>query len=237
MAGKAVLRDRGEIAVEMTARALDPGVCPGQGEFRRCIVIEPGALPSRHGVTGFAVGRQSCGDVVYGFRRVVVLQMTRSACRAQSGIGSGCGSFVAGHTLQRAMRSRQRKTIFVLPCILQADGPSLFRMTAFACGAKLPAVNVRMARSTSHRSCLEDRIDVTARAGHIRMHSTQLEGRVVVIELRKCADRLPACRSVAFRTRHRQWAVRICRARRRRLGICGYCPDGDTDKCDKDSWL
>ena len=75
MAGNTFLRDCSEVSVEMAARTLDFDVRSGEWKLRCGIVVEPGALPARHGVTHFAVGRQSCGDVVHCLRRVVVLEM------------------------------------------------------------------------------------------------------------------------------------------------------------------
>ena len=116
----------------MTPGALNRCVCSGQGEFRRRAVIEPGALPSPHRVARFAAGRKPHRNVVHCFRRVVVFQMTRGAGRAQSGVCSGCRSFVTGFALDSAMSSGQRKAIFVLPRRLGPDGPALFVMAVVA---------------------------------------------------------------------------------------------------------
>ena len=105
----------------------------------------------------------------------------------------------------------------MLSRILKSDGPALLGMTAFACGAELSAVNIRMTGSTGRGRSLKYRINVAARARYIRVHPPKLVTRVVVIELGKCANRLPTGGGVAFRTRHGQLPMGIGRARRRCL--------------------
>lgn len=53
--GCAILRSAGKHVVHVTLIAGNGDVSAGQREFCRRIVIECGALPSRHGVTGLAI--------------------------------------------------------------------------------------------------------------------------------------------------------------------------------------
>jgi len=93
---------------------------------------------------------------------------------------------------------------------LDGNLPALDRVAALALGAELAAVNIGVAIRASLADILEDKAGVTLRAVNFRVHPTQRISSGVVVELRDCPNRPPACVRVAVLTRYCDGSVRIC---------------------------
>ena len=118
------------------------------------------------------------------------------------------GAFVTGVALQRGVRAHQRETILVILNLLHRDLPSLDAVALFATGAELSLMNVRVAIGTSAADVAEDQLCVARGARHLQVHATQRILRLVMIEFRDTADRLPAAEGVTVLARDVQWPVR-----------------------------
>jgi len=108
------------------------------------------------------------------------------------------------------MCAHQRKPVLVILNGLDGNLPALDRVAALALGAELAAVNIGVAIRASLADILEDKAGVTLRAVNFRVHPTQRISSGVVVELRDCPNRPPACVRVAVLTRYCDGSVRIC---------------------------
>src|SRR5579872_4409038 len=111
--------------------------------------------------------------------------------------------------LQHRMGADQRKAVLVIANLLERNLPSLDRMAALAICSKLAAMNVGVAVRAVTADVLENQIDVALGASHLRMHAAQRIARLVMIELRIGADRLPARIGVALLAGDRERSMRI----------------------------
>ena len=96
------------------------------------------------------------------------------------------------------MCADQREAVLVVANLLQRNLPALHCVTAFAVGAKLPAMNVRVAVRAMRADILEDQADVALVQATFCVHAAQRIAGVIVIELRIGADRFPAGVGVAL---------------------------------------
>ena len=87
-------------------------------------------------------------------------------------------------------------------------------MTLFAIGSQLAAVDIGMAVLAALSHIRENRLGVTLRASHRVVHAPKRVARLVVIEFRSRADRLPRARCVAVLTRDAQISMRAMRTPR-----------------------
>jgi len=111
--------------------------------------------------------------------------------------------------LQHRVRTDQWETILVVANLLQRNLPALHRVAALAVRSKLAAMNIRVAIRTIATHLFEDQAHVAFCAGDFGVHAAQRVARVIVIELRIGADRLPTRVGVAFLAGNRRSAVRI----------------------------
>jgi len=77
-----------------------------------------------------------------------------------------------------------------------------------AIGAKLTAVDIRVAIRAVLAHILENRLEVTLGAVNFFVHSAQRVSRGVVVEFRNSPNRCPTRARVAILTRNRKWTVR-----------------------------
>lgn len=100
--------------------------------------------------------------------------------------------------------------------LLNRDLPSANGMTLFAVRPQLAPVNIRMAILTPLANIREYRLDVTLGAANRCVHATKRIFRLIVIEFRDGADRLPCVRGVTVLT----WDIQVpVRTMRRRGGL------------------
>ena len=137
--GGAIGRRAGEAAVNVTLRARNVDVPPGQRKLREGIVIEFRPRPTRRGMTKRAVLGQS-GLHVIGIRRPgVVLQMATHA------VGAGpleLPSDMAGRALQASVHSRQSEAGEFRMVEGRAE-PTVHGVTLLASGRKLRHLVIR----------------------------------------------------------------------------------------------
>lgn len=97
--------------------------------------------------------------------------------------------------------------------------PSFDRVTLLAIRPELPAVNIRMAIGAARSDVSENQADVALRASHFFVHAQQRIFRLVVIEFRDPANRLPACVRVAIFAGDCDKSVRIASLGQSILGL------------------
>jgi len=111
--------------------------------------------------------------------------------------------------ISQRMGADQRKTVLMIANRIQRNLPSLYRVALLTGCPELAAVNVSVAIRALLADVGEHKIRVARRTGQLLMHSAQGILRVIVIELRNRADRLPTRTGVTCLTRHRERAMRI----------------------------
>ena len=173
-------------------------------------VIEFRAHPVVGSVAGIARSRELGGDVVRTDRGLKICEVAGRAGRRhrlEFAIGR---TLVAGIAVHGGVCSGQWEAVIVLLDLLNRDLPSSNRVTLFAVRSQLSLVDVGVAILASLANIVEHGLDVALCAGHGLVHAAQGISRLVVIELRNCADRSPGGRSVAVLARDIQipvWAV------------------------------
>lgn len=110
--------------------------------------------------------------------------------------------------LNRSVGSEKRKTILVIPDLLDRDVPTLNSVALRAVGAHLALVNVSVAILAVFSYVGEDRLDVALRAAHLFVHAAERVFGFVVIEFGNRANGTPSGRSVAILARNTQRAMR-----------------------------
>lgn len=121
-------------------------------------------------------------------------------------------SYGTGRTPRLRVRLPGEAVLVVLN-LLNVYLPTLYRVAAFAIGAKLATMNVGMAFSALSADLFENKIRVALAAAHLRVHSAQRVSSLIVIELRIRTYRFPAGVSVAVLAWDRNGSVRICNLR------------------------
>ena len=132
--------------------------------------------------------------------------------------------------VQRGVGTNEWKAIVVLLDLLHRHLPSAHRMALLAICAKLSPMDICVTVLAPLSDTREYWFYVALRAGHRRMHPAKRIFRLVVIEFRNGANRLPRIRSVAILTGDIQVPVRTVRAR----GVLRYRsypgPHQETDR-------
>ena len=141
-------------------------------------------------------------------------------------LAAGC-AFVAGVAVDRGMRAGERETIIVLLDLLCRNLPSPHSVALLAISSQLAAVDVRMAILATLTDVGKYGLHVALRAGDGLMHSPQWIPRLIVIEFRHGANRLPGACRVAILARQVEIPVRAVRA------LVGLCKRGSATSCDK----
>jgi len=197
------------MAVDALARR--DGVSAGERESHR-VVIKLRVEPVVGGVARFACRRELGLDVVRIHRRLEVRGVTRIALRGETNELATGSAFVAGIAVDSGVGPSQREAVIVLLDVFDSNLPSADGVTGFAIGPELALVNVGVAVLAALSHIGEHHLDVALRAGHGGMHAAQRISRLIVIEFRDGADRLPRSRSVTVLTRNVQTSVRTVRA-------------------------
>src|SRR6201993_2786503 len=123
-------------------------------------------------MTALAGRRETQGHMIDD-RRLKVLLMAGVACRRQADELSCSGIRVAIVALQQSVRPDQGKPILVIAYLLQRNLPTLDRVAAFAVGAELATMDIRVAVGASGTDILEDQADMTFCTTHLFVHAAQ----------------------------------------------------------------
>lgn len=106
--------------------------------------------------------------------------------------------------------ANQRKTVLMIANRIQRNLPPLHRVTLFAGCPHFAAMNVGVAIRTLLADVGKHKTRVACGAGQLLVHPAQRILRLVVIELRYRADRLPTRTGVTTLARHRDRTMRVC---------------------------
>ena len=171
-------------------------------------VVKLGIQPVVGRVTAFARGRELGGNVVR-IGSVLKVRLVAGEARRRHRLKFAVGAaLVAGIAVHSCVGTGQRETIVVLLHIFNGDRPSADGVALLAIRAQLALVNIGVAVLAALPNVGENHLHVTLGAGDSRVHAAQRIARLVMVELRNCADRPPAIRGVAVLARDRQAAVR-----------------------------
>ena len=140
--------------------------------------VEPGV----HRMTALAGRRETQGHMIDD-RRLKVLLMAGVACRRQADELSCSGIRVAIVALQQSVRPDQGKPILVIAYLLQRNLPTLDRVAAFAVGAELATMDIRVTVLALIAGFSEHEVTVAVLASNTLVHPTQRETSFTMIEL------------------------------------------------------
>jgi hypothetical protein len=175
-------------------------------------VVKLGIQPVICRVTAIASGRELGRDVVW-IRSVLKIRLVAGEARRGHDLELAVGAaLVAGITVDGCVGTGQRETIIVLLHIFNSDAPSADRMALLTIRAQLALVNIGVAVLAALTDIGENHLYVTLDTSHAGMHTAQRITRLVVVEFRNCADRLPSIRRVAVLARDGQTAVGTTRS-------------------------
>ncbi len=110
------------------------------------------------------------------------------------------------------MRTNQGKAILVIANRLHRNSPALDRVTRFAIGSELAAMQVCMTIRAFLADVRKHQLYVALRTSYFFMHAAQRILCAVVIKFRNAADWPPAQRCVAIFAGNVQRAVRVSRS-------------------------
>ena len=196
----------------VTGDAVQLGVRAGQGETGEGRMIKARARPRVHrGVALLALRRKSQGSVTGRFRAEVRIHVTADAIGGQSLVLADGGAFVAGLAIGDRVRADQREAVLVLANGFQRDRPAVDAVALLALRSHLAAVNVGMAIGALVAHVGKHRIGMALLAGNVLVQAAQRVPRLVVIEFRHFADRLPAAKRVAVLAGNVELAVGAAR--------------------------
>ena len=119
---------------------------------------------------------------------------------------------MAGVAIHSRVCTSQRKAIVMLLDLADRDLPSEDSVALLAVCSQLAFVDVGMAILAALSNVGKYGFDVALGASHRRMHTTQRISRLVMVEFRNGAYRLPRIGSVAVLTRYVEISVRAVRA-------------------------
>lgn len=171
-------------------------------------VVELRVQPVVRQVARSTIGGEMRGDVVGIRAPLEICGVTGIALRGHRLKLTLSRAFVAGVACHGRVGSCQRKAVIVLLDLLNRNLPSADRVALLAIRSQLPLVNVRVTVLASLSDAAEYHLDVTLDAAYRLVHAAQRISRLVVIEFRDRADRLPPRRGVAVLTRQVQIPVR-----------------------------
>jgi len=184
------------------------GVAVGQQKTGGA-VIELGVQPViKRGMAGFAGGREFRRDVIGIDGLLEIRHVARRASRRESGKLSDRSVLVAPGAFHSCVGAQQRKTIEVILDRLHRNIPAHGSVALGAVGAKLAAVNIRVAVGAILAHVGEDGFHMAFRAINFFVHPAQGIARGVVIKFGNGADRSPARRGVAVLARKGKRSVR-----------------------------
>lgn len=147
-------------------------MCAGQRVACVLQMVKLGIEPRVHGVAAFARGGESRGDMIECRRAEILLVAAVAGCRKACELARGCIS-VTVFALQKRMRANKREAILMVANLFERNLPAFHAMAALAIGAKLAAMNIRVAVGTLRANLFEDKIGVALCARHLCMHTAQ----------------------------------------------------------------
>lgn len=208
VASRAIRRSSLESPADVTGRALQGGMHPGQSEARELQVIELHIEPRHHVVTFLAGGREPRADVARPGRLLEVLGVAGVALGRHGGEITQSAIFVAGVAVDRRMRPDQREAVVVVLNGLDGNVPASDGMALLAARAHLAAMDIGVAFGALRSHIGKHRLDMALRAHDALVHSAKGKLGLIVIEFGNAADRLPSERRMAIGAGQIQRAVR-----------------------------
>ena len=188
-----------DMAVQAHARRI--GVRVGQRKSGGRMV-ELSVQPIVCIMTLLATRWETCGYVV-GVRGGLELRCVTGITLCGKPLKlSRCCALMTRLAIDSCVRADQWKAILVIPNRRHRNPPALDRVTRFAIGAELRAVNIRMTVCAFLTHIRKHQFDVALHASHFFMHAAQRVARLVVVKFRDAADGLPAQRRMAVFARN-----------------------------------
>jgi hypothetical protein len=171
-------------------------------------VIKLHIEPAVRVVAQVARRREPSARMVRRGSRLKVFLMARVALRRQTDELPAGGSLVTTIAIQSRVRSEERESVVVLLHLLDRYLPSAHGVALLAVCSHLPLMNVGVAILAGFSDAGEDGLHVTLRASDRSVHTAQRILRLVMVEFRNTANRLPCVRCVAVLAWNRQASVR-----------------------------
>jgi len=187
------------IVIDVALDTGHGGVSAGQWESCGA-VVELGVEPGVHTVALLAGCDREYGLVgrVVRIRGLLVgVGMAGVALGGEPRELPGRGSFVASLAIYHGVRAQQGKTVLVILHRLDGNVPSFDGVTLLALGAELAAMDVSVAVRALGADVGEHQFGVALHTSHVLVQAAQGIARLIVIEFRDGADRLPGCRRMA----------------------------------------
>jgi hypothetical protein len=230
MAAIAIRRRALELSSDVASGAFERGVRAGERKAGHFQVIELRVIPGVEAVARLASARK-IQRLVIGIGRLLEI----------AGVAGNTGgrksrelahrlALVAIGALQRGVRSEQREAVLVRLDLLRVQVPTIHGVALFAPVAELAAMNIGVAVGAVHADVFEHEADVALRAGNAGVHSAQGIARLIVVELRNAADRLPTGGGVAVFAGNTDRTVGIARVSFLVLGRCRPLPHRQEQK-------
>lgn len=179
------------LAANVTCRAVEGGVHPGESEPGDFQMIELRAEPTVDGVALLALDRKGRGHMIGLGSLLIGALVAGVALDGESLELPDRLALMAIRAVKPGMSSHQGETVIVLPHPLQNDIPAFDRMALCAISSHLAAMNVGVAIGAVRPGVREHRLSMTLRTRHSLVQATQRVFGLVVIEFRDCANRLP----------------------------------------------
>jgi hypothetical protein len=194
-------------------RAVEGGVHPRESKPGDFQVIELRAQPGVDAVTLLALYGKTRGYVIWLGRLLICALMAGITLDGKSLELSDRFTLVTVRALQSGMASHQGETVVVFPHPLYDDVPSFDCMALCAVRPHLTAMNVGMAVGTVRSGIRKHRLGMTLGTSHSLMQAAKRVVRLVMVELRECANRFPASGRMAVLARNIQVAMGAARNR------------------------
>jgi hypothetical protein len=191
VAANASRRSPGVLAAGMTGAAVERRVHPGEGESRELCMIKSRTLPVINGVTVFARGRKSGGDVVRRRGLLIRSLVARVTLDRQPLKLAHRSPLVAVGAVQPSVPGHEREPIVMLAGSLCNDVPTLHGVALLAARTHLPAVEICVTISAVRPDIGKDRLGVALRTGDPLMQAAQRIFCCVVIEFRNGPNGFP----------------------------------------------
>jgi len=200
------------VLVAVVAGAGRIGVCPSQNEAGQR-VIELGVYPAVGAMAALAgLSCEEGGRRVFRIRGAVeVCLMATDALRGHEveiGESTALMTIIAG---RGSMSTGEREAIHVHVDLRSRNFPAADRVTAFASARHLAAVDVSMAVGALIADIREHHLGMAIYAVDALVQAAKRKLRLVVVELRHRANRLPSVHGVAVLTSDIQVAVGAAR--------------------------
>lgn len=118
---------------------------------------------------------------------------------------------MTGNAIEGSVSAEEREAILMVLDVLDRDAPALDRVTFLTTRSKLAAMKIRMAIHALRSYARENRIRVAGLAVEFRVCASKRKSSLLVAELRKAPNRLPAGLCVTAFTTELQISVGTAR--------------------------